>query len=210
MVKISHIYSRLGGIRNVYEGLEDAVNKSIQWGNDAVKEDFPGFDWGEVQERTEELYGAAFVVAQSFLSGELKWLSTRSTQVSVEKFIQYLRDHSAKVGNMDVSHLELVIALANAYKHKEEWNDNLVVNIRGEWQREWEVDGRNKSTIAILEKVGITAHDFFPCVLGVYVLTEQNHENFFQTLYNDLVHWRNELVKLDGGSHRFALWVKKS
>ena len=97
----------------------------------------------------EELLGIAFVVAQTYITGviaDAKIVAMRSKKVDKETL---LRDYSEKVIDYDITKMELCDAMANYYKHHDEWND-------------WSKPGRHQKTISILHAVGINQFDGVP------------------------------------------------
>lgn len=202
--KHSHFHSRLTSIRTAYEGLDTAIRRVIQQGEKMEEENHPGFDWEDASLICEELYGAAFVVAQSFLRGEFTDISKESRVLVSKNFQQYLSDFSNEVGSSGVSQLELSIALANCYKHGGEWSRKIVAKKGFTWSTN-EGEGKYK-TIKTLQKVGIDGEKFFPCSKGVHIMTAKHDDDFFKNLYNDLVGWRNGVAKLDGGPAILREW----
>jgi hypothetical protein len=132
----------------------------------------------------EELSGIAFVVAQSYITGAIadaKIVAMGSEKVNKEIL---LRDYSEKVNECNITKMELCDAMANYYKHHDEWHD-------------WSKPGRHQKTVSILHAVGI--HQFeeviYDKVMGL--LWPENDSSDLEPLIKMLSEWR---VKVINGS----------
>ena len=129
---------RLSSTKRIFQALSEAL-KDVERGFVEAQEDF---EIDDALEHTESLLGIAFVTAQTYIAGmvsDANALIGPDSKVTKERL---LKDYSDRVPESTVTKMELCDALANYFKHHDEWNG-------------WSVTGRNQKTISILRAAGI-------------------------------------------------------
>lgn len=164
--------ARLGGQEQILENLHHAIERQIrsceknlhevkQGGNeeafDAIADRY--------SEQVEELLGMSFVAAQVFITAvRTKW---KDIQAIGDRYgiklgfstndLDLIRD-APKWDAAPFSVIEAINAVANYWKHNDEWPTKFV-NTSHEWRAQiWEVDkkSRAKPTIEIVTALGMT------------------------------------------------------
>ena len=137
------------------------------------------FDGTFAQEQAETVFGIAFVSAQTYITGTISDMLEIGGDITLSKK-EMLAYGSPYVG--ELSKIELINAIANYYKHHEEWPN-------------WNLEGQKKRTIIALNNCGITENTDYPCHTAAQliwpseVLCELNEMLFV------LVAWRKNLLQ---------------
>jgi len=81
-----------------------------------------------------------------------------------------------------ISKVQLINSIANYYKHHEEWSD-------------WEVEGKNKRTIADLNSCGISESTLYPCHEAAQIIWSSEVLCELNEMLDILVEWRKNLLQ---------------
>ena len=153
---------------NIYEidwriGPLDSVIVGIQAGLKAIEERIDveeGFDGLTALDHADPLLGLGFVAAQTYVLGawtDLNRIRKRDGRTALDKHQCYASDPiTVREG---VTRIQLVNAIANYFKHHDEWSD-------------WPA---NKTT-QVLGRVGITKTTEFRCVEATRLLCGESWE----------------------------------
>jgi hypothetical protein len=129
----------------------------------------------------EELYGIAFVVAQTYISGTVTDVKTSGNEVlNISKEL-LLKEYSELLPGSNTTKMELCDALANYYKHHDEWGD-------------WSAPGRHQKTVAILHSVGIKQFESIVFDQAIGILWPENKNYDINQLVLLLKQWRKNVV----------------
>ncbi len=130
----------------------------------------------------EELYGIAFVVVQTYITGTIA--DARHITESDEKYTKetLLKQHNDVVEGTTTTKMELCDAMANYYKHHEEWRD-------------WKVTKRNERTLAILTSIGIKQFDGIPFEKAIGKLLPETTVFDLNPLLTLISNWRRKVIQ---------------
>lgn len=137
------------------------------------------FDGIFAQEQVESIFGIAFVSAQTYITGTISDMAEIGGDNAPSKY-QMLSIGSPMLGK--ISKIQLINAIANYYKHHEEWSG-------------WKVEGQSKRTVETLNSCGISENTPYPCheaaqlIWPTEVLCELNE------MLEILVGWRKSLLQ---------------
>lgn len=160
----------------------------------SVEEKLNNIEWYDgifAKEQIETILGIAFVAAQTYITGTIS--DIRAIGVGANKGNKYemLSTGSPYVAD-NVTQVVLVDSIANYYKHNEEWDG-------------WKEDNKNKRTIEILRKCGITEKTEFPCYEAATILWPEKDIYELGKLLEILVDWRgqvlNESIATNNNTH---------
>ena len=104
-------------------------------------------------EQAEWMYGIAFVTAQTYITGTVADANLLKKGKKDFQTYQLLKDFSNEIKGTETTQLQLCDAIANYFKHHEEWKD-------------WKPIGHKKWTIPPLLEIGIDQQSSFPCYLA--------------------------------------------
>ena len=168
---------RLSSTRQVFQALSEALKSVKKIFLDKTREDYERED---ALEHAENLLGIAFVTAQTYITGTVSDINQFAKTANNLSKNQLLKIHNEKVAKTTIKNLELCNALANYYKHHDEW-------------KSWSAGGRQKSTVETLEAVGIKESDAYPCIKAseILLLDTQNLETLLVLLSN----WRETVFR---------------
>jgi hypothetical protein len=130
----------------------------------------------------EDLLGIAFVVAQTYIAGtvaDAKRIVKSLSKVNKETL---LRQHSEKLLGFDLTKIEICDAMANYYKHHEEWPD-------------WSVPGRHQKTVSILRSICIEQSELVPFDKVMGLLWPENKEFDLEPLLLLIANWRTKVIQ---------------
>ena len=166
---------RLSSTRQVFQALSEALKNVKSIFLDKMREDYERED---ALEHAENLLGIAFVTAQTYIAGTVSDINQFTKIASKLTKNQLLKIHNERISKTAITNLELCNALANYYKHHDEW-------------KSWSAVGRQKSTVETLEAVGVKDADAYPCIKAseILQLDTQNLEPLLTLLSN----WRETI-----------------
>ena len=167
---IRHIFKALSGsLRDVVSRLHEAEQTG-----DELSFDF-------ALEHAEGLCGIAFVTAQTYITGTVADVNKIVSSSTRFKKNQLLQNYNDGLLETSLTKLELCDAMANYFKHHEEWQG-------------WSGKGQKQKTVAVLQAAGIKESDSYPCVRAMHILLPQNEWNLMPLL-ELLSRWRESVIK---------------
>jgi hypothetical protein len=176
-VKQQEIDWRLSSTKRILQALSDGL-KDVGRNFDEAHEDYQIDD---ALEHAESLLGIAFVTAQTYIAGTISdanQLIETGGRLTKE---QLIRDHSDHLAESVVTKVELCDAIANYFKHHDEWNS-------------WSITGRNQKTVSILRASGIQENDEFPCRKVADLLWSNNDGSDLLPLLSLITSWREAVI----------------
>lgn len=135
-------------------------------------------------ELTNSLMGIAFVTAQVYIAGTVSDAKKLLEPFTVTK-ANLLKDFSKQIPGSEITEIELCDALANYFKHHDEWSSD------------WSFTNQNKVTIGVLRSVGLDHHDSYPCILAADILffdTLSPPSHYLSALLSMIVEWRRKVM----------------
>jgi hypothetical protein len=153
-VNIYEIDWRFSSTQQVFQALSDAL-KNVE--NIILDEAQADYEREDGLEHAENLLGIAFVAAQIYIAGTVSDVNQFAKVAIKLTKDQLVKTHSEKITEKTITKLELCDALANYYKHHDEWESWLTV-------------GRQQKTIATLQAAGIKESDSYPCMKAAEIL----------------------------------------
>jgi hypothetical protein len=156
---------RVTVLENIISGLTKSMNFLFE-----KNRTIPEFDGLFLAEQVEPVIGLGFVAYQNYIIGTISDLKEFSNNTNIKNFKKHLfyLDDSTKI-NGKLTRIELIISLANYYKHKDE--------------------GINSLTKENLDRYDLLIEDF-PINSGLTLLTEKWNLN---EVTNYVLDWRKNL-----------------
>jgi hypothetical protein len=157
------------------ESLKDVVAKlhEAEQSDDELYFDF-------VLEQAEGLCGIAFVAAQRYITGtvaDVKKLAYSDNRFKKDALLKVYND---RLLGLSLTKLEFCDAMANYFKHHEEW-------------QRWAGVGQKQKTVGILQAAGLKESDSYLCVRAIHILLSQDEWNLMPLL-NLLSSWRESII----------------
>ena len=165
---------RIDWVVTVLDSLESAFQSIEKKGHNQ-----PWFDGQFQMEHAEEVFGAAFVIAQTYISGttqDLNGIRESAGKQQLSKS-QYYSDATHCDGT-STSTITLINVIANYYKHHDEWGDTWPTN----------------HTTTTLADVGIDSNTEFPCYRAGVILFGKDHVWQFDNLQKMIKDWRQHIL----------------
>ncbi len=163
------------------ERVLQALSNGIEEAKFALDEAQEQYCVDDALEHVENLLGIAFVSAQAYITGtvaDANQLIGSDSRLAKE---QLTKNYSERLPGTAVTRLELCDAIANYYKHHDEW-------IAGS------ETGRSQRTVSTLRAVGITASDDFPCSRAAEILWANNDGSDLGPLLSLISCWRQDVI----------------
>jgi hypothetical protein len=170
----SEIDWRLSSTRGIFQALSYSLKEVAQLLKDAQED----YQINYCFDQTENLLGIAFVRGQTYITGtvsdvnEIVGTKTNKNQL--------LKRFSDRLENSEVTKIELCDAIANYFKHHDEWES-------------WSPTERNRKTISILVATGIKETDEYPCDKAASLLWSNSDEDL-EPLLELLTKWREAVI----------------
>jgi hypothetical protein len=158
------------GLKNIERDLEESERSSELF-----------FDADMALEHADGLFGIAFVTAQTYITGVVSDTNRVAKSDIQFKKDQLLRNYSDCLSGLTVTKLEFCNAMANYFKHHDEWAS-------------WSGIGYSQKTITILRTVGIREDDSYPCVSAANVLLSKDDWDL-APLLQMLSSWRKVAIE---------------
>lgn len=174
---------RISYIRRIAMALSqgiDLVNYELNLSEESGDPDSPPFDPLDAAEHIENLLGIAFVTAQTYITGTVSDIPKLTSSSSTPTKRQLLQDFSEEIPGSNITKMELCDAIANYWKHQEEWDG-------------WSGTPKNKRTLEILRGIGIEESENFPCQKVADVLWPGGWQNLEQLL-GLISEWRQRVI----------------
>ena len=152
-MNIYEIDWRISSIRRIAVALSqgiDLVARELELSEESDDPDSPPFDPVDAAEHIENLLGIAFVTAQTYITGTVSDIPKLTHSSSTPTKRQLLHDFSDVLPGCNITKMEVCDAIANYWKHHEEWDGGSSTP-------------RNKRTLDILNAMGIGEFENFPC-----------------------------------------------
>lgn len=166
---------------SMVKGVFTALTESLRSLEKEVQNSGIDFDIEFLVEKAEWVLGIAFVTAQTYITGTVTDASRLMKGKAAVSKKQLSKDYSKLVEGMEFTEIELCDAIANYFKHHEEWET-------------WEPNSRNKTTILTLAKIGITNKTSFPCYQTAVKLWPEEKVADLDYLLEILVNWRTKAI----------------
>ena len=171
---------RYSSIRNIFGTLSESLQTVVDKLHEAEQSgDDIAFDFA--LEQAEGLCGIAFVAAQTYIAGTVADVNRIASSSTSLKKDQLLRNYSDDLAQINLTKLELCDAMANYFKHHDEW-------------QRWSGRGRKQKTVAILQTIGIKESDNYPCIKAVHILLSQDEWDLIPLL-KLLSKWRESVIE---------------
>jgi hypothetical protein len=166
---LSWLTDVLDALHGAQKNLEER-NRRCEW-----------FDGLFLLEHLEEVYGVAFVAAQTYITRTVADLGKACSGDFAANKDELLRRFGSRIPRTAVTSLELVYHLANYYKHHADWPN-------------WESKGIRRHTVVTLKAVSITRDTDFPCVRGMELL-DRKRVGVRSALKSHLSGWRKHVIQ---------------
>lgn len=176
-MKWQEIDWRFSSTKRIFQALSGALKDVERDFNEAQE----SFEIDDALEHTESLLGIAFVVAQTYIAGtvsDANKLMGSGSKLTKERL---LKDFGDKLAGSAVTKMELCDAIANYFKHHDEWNS-------------WSATGRHQKTVSILHAAGIEANNDFPCCKAADRLWSNNDGSDLEPLLSLISSWRETVI----------------
>jgi hypothetical protein len=172
---------RYSSIQRIFESLSQGL-KSVEHDLDESEQSSElYFDADMALDHADGLFGIAFVTAQTYITGVVSDANKVAKSGIQFKKDQLLRDYGDYLPKLTVTKLEFCDAMANYFKHHDEWAN-------------WSGTGHSQKTITILRTVGIREDDNHPCVGAANVLLPKDDWNL-APLLQILARWRKLVIE---------------
>jgi hypothetical protein len=159
--------------------------QALSVGMEEVKHDLEEaheqFTVDDALDHIENLLGIAFIAAQTYITGtvaDANHLLDSGNRLAKE---QLAKNYSDELPGTTVTKIELIDAIANYYKHHDEWDTGSAT-------------GRNQRTISTLRGAGIIAEDDFPCRRAAEILWANNDSSDLRPLLSLISDWRQAVI----------------
>jgi len=166
-------------LKELFNGLKTAIQEIV-----LELDEVDWYDGLHAKEDSESVFGIAFVAAQIYITGTVSDLK-EMVNCPKEIYKGSLLALDTRVIREGINAIQLIDAIANYFKHHDEWSD-------------WRTTSKNKRTISMLNRSGITKDTEFPCYYAATLLWSEEEIGNFDNLLDILVCWRkNVLSKKD-------------
>jgi hypothetical protein len=152
---------RHSSVQRIFESLSQGL-KSVEHDLDESGQSRElYFDADMALDHADGLFGIAFVTAQVYITGAVSDANKVAKSGIQFKKDQLLRDYSDCLSGLTITKLEFCDAMANYFKHHDEWAN-------------WSGTGHSQKTISILRVVGLKEDDSYPCVSAATILLSKD------------------------------------
>ncbi len=141
-------------------------------------------------EEWEDFLGIAFITTQLYITGIVSDLNKYSKgSQSLNKW-ELLKNFSKTIPETEVTEMELCDAMANYFKHHDEWK----------WFDWSSPTPAQKRTVEKLQSVGIDDQEHYPCIEAVGILMPTNslalQQPYFQPLASMMIEWGEKVISV--------------
>jgi hypothetical protein len=174
---------RISYIRRVVEALSQGINsvdRELEISEQSNDPHSPPSDPLDAAEHVENLLGIAFVTAQTYTTGAVSDIPRLTHSLCKPTKRQLLQEFSDSLPGCTITKMELCDAIANYWKHHEEWD-------------KWSTTTNNKTTLDILRCVGIDEKENFPCQRVADILWPDSWRNL-EKLPELIAEWRQKII----------------
>ena len=168
---------RFSSTKRIFQTLSDGL-RSVERALDEAQE---SYQMDDALEHTESLLGIAFVLAQTYIAGtvsDVNRLPGARGKLTKERL---LKSYGERLAGSASTKMELCDAIANYFKHHDEWGDSSAT-------------GRNQKTVSILLAAGIQENDEFPCRKTADLLWSNNDGSDLEPLLSLISNWREAVI----------------
>lgn len=168
---------RFSTTRRIMQALSDALKDVEQEWHETEE----SHEIDEILEHTESLLGIGFVTAQTYIAGtvsDANRISGSGNKLTKERL---LKEHSDKLPTSEVTKMELCDAIANYFKHHDEWAG-------------WSATGRHQKTVSVLRPANIDETDIFPCRKAADILWSNDDGSDLEPLLDLISDWRTAVI----------------
>jgi hypothetical protein len=176
-VRLEEIDWRFSSTKRIFQALSDGL-KGVERALDEAKESYQVDD---ALQHTESLLGIAFVMAQTYIAGTVSDVNRLAGAGGKVKKEQLLKGYGDRLAGSASTKMELCDAIANYFKHHDEWGDSSAT-------------GRNQKTVSILLAAGIQENDEFPCRKTADLLWSNNDKPDLEPLLSLISNWRKAVI----------------
>jgi hypothetical protein len=172
---------RYSSTQRIFESLSQGL-KSVEHDLDESEQSSElYFDVDIALEHADGLFGIAFVTAQAYITGVVSDANKVAKSDIQFKKDQLRKDYSDYLPGLTVTRLEFCDAMANYFKHHDEWAN-------------WSGIGHGQKTISVLRVVGLREDDSYPCVSAANILLPKDDWGL-APLLQILSHWREVVIE---------------
>lgn len=171
---------RHSSTQRIFEALSEGLKSVEHDFEEAEQSNEFYFDAGQALEHMEGLFGIAFVTAQTYIAGTVSDANRIARSGIKFKKDQLLKDYSDYLLGLTVTKLELCDAIANYFKHHDEWTS-------------WSGVGRHQKAVSILQAAGIKEDDSYPCVAVANILVTKDSLDL-EPLLSVLSNWHEAVI----------------
>ena len=175
MKYFSEIDWRYSGTRGIFRALSHGLKEVAQLLEEADEESFDYYF-----DQAENMFGIAFVMAQTYITGTISDVNEIANEETKVNKDELLKEYQDNVDGLEITKVELCDAIANYFKHHDEWEN-------------WSPTARNRKTISILNTVGINRTDAYPCDKAANLMWPNNAEDL-EPLLELLTEWREVVI----------------
>jgi hypothetical protein len=172
---------RYSWVQRIFEALSEGLKRVGHDFDEAELSDEFYFDVNMALEEANALLGIAFVTAQTYITGTVSDINKITKSGIKLKKDQLLKNHSDNLPGLGVTKLEFCDAMANYFKHQDEWPD-------------WSATGHHQKTVSVLQNAGINQNDEYICVKAMELLL-QIKEYDLNPLLQLLSTWRQSVIE---------------
>jgi hypothetical protein len=168
---------RFSSTKRIFQALSDAL-KDVERNFSEAQEDF---EIDDALEHTESLLGIAFVTAQAYIARTVSDANKLMGPGSKPTKERLLKDYGDMLAGSAVTRMELCDAIANYFKHHDEWSS-------------WSAPGLHQKTVSILHAAGIEENNDFPCRKTADILWSNNDGSDLEPLLLLISSWRKAVI----------------
>jgi hypothetical protein len=180
-MNIYEIDWRYSWVQRIFEALSEGLKSVWHDYDEAEQSDESYFDVDMALEEANALLGIAFVTAQTYITGTVADINKITKAGTKLKKDQLLKNHNGYLVGLGVTKLEFCDAMANYFKHQDEWPD-------------WSASGHHQRTVSVLQNAGINQKDEYICVKAMEILL-QIKEYDLTPLLQLLSTWRKSVIE---------------
>jgi hypothetical protein len=181
MVSLLEFDGRYFSTQRIFEALSEGLKSVRRDLEESEQSDAPYFEVEIALDQVDALLGIAFVTAQTYITGTVSDLNLGPEIVRKSRKEQLLKNYCDYLPGLTLTKLELVDAMANYFKHHDEWPD-------------WSASGPHQRTVTVLRSVGIDENDHCLCVEAANILLQHEDWNLTELLQL-LSTWRKAVVQ---------------
>jgi len=177
MTSIYEIDWRLNSTERILANLGNAITDLVQELDELDEQ----YQIDDTLELIENCLGIAFVIAQHYIIGTVSDANRIIKSHNILTKESLLRMCDDRISSSEITRMELCDAMANYYKHHEEWG-------------KWAEAGRHQRTVSVLNSAGIKEKDIFPCGEAFALLWPGARESNLNPFVQLITSWRARVI----------------